>query len=128
MHKTFHLMHNCPINSSSFCVKTFPRGLLGVLTRGVDYDGFSAIGEFRCRLCIIQYPFRGVSLSTCFLFIKKHIYRSTLMVRMNCSYWSKRDEDRGSTGEANHWLVTIKERLNDNDLISRIDTAHDGAE
>jgi hypothetical protein len=43
-------------------------------------------------------------------------------------YRTKWDEDRGSPGEANHGLITIKEGLNDDDFISRIDTAHDGAE
>jgi hypothetical protein len=43
-------------------------------------------------------------------------------------YRTKWDEDRGSPGEANHGLITIKEGLNDDDFISRIDTAHDVAE
>jgi hypothetical protein len=34
----------------------------------------------------------------------------------------------GVPPEANHGLITIKEGLNDDDFISRIDTAHDGAE
>ena len=43
IHKTFHLIHSCPINSSSFWVKTIPNILLGVLTiitlvRVVNFD------------------------------------------------------------------------------------------
>ncbi len=58
--------------------KDFAQGII----RSVDYDGFGAIGEFRRQLCVIQYPFRGMALPTCFLFDKNKHVRSNLTIRM----------------------------------------------
>ena len=91
------------------------QGVVGVVQDDSLGPGGEAIGQ---GLLVKSSVTGAVSILTRWL--------DVLCYKLCLYYYNyhQRDEDRSPPSNPNHWLITVKERLDNNNLVTRIDMTH----